>query len=335
MATTRLSDVIVPEVYQSYGAENSPEKTVFVESGVVTADTFLDQIANEGGDTVNIPFWKDLDSTVEPNLSSDDPAQTATPNKITTGKQTARKAYLNQWYSSADLTGEMAGSSPMQRIRNRFGEYWARQFQRRIIASTNGILADNVANDNGDMVVAVAAEAVASQTIDTGFNRDVFTEAVFTMGDMADSLSAIGIHSRVLAQMVKNDDIVYIPDSEGRLNVPTYMGLRVIVDDNMTVTAGTTDGFKYTSVLFGTSAFGFGVGSPDVPIEVERKGMEGNGGGVEYLGERSTWLVHPFGFQSTGTPAALSFSTSELATAGVWDRVVDRKNVPLAFLITN
>lgn len=335
MATVRLTDVIIPEVYTSYQSINSPEKTIFVESGIVISNALLDAKANEGGETVNLPFWNDLDASIAPNLSSDDPTSLAVPNKIAAGKQIARMAYLNQWYSAADLAGEIAGSNPMQRINDRFGRYWQRQWQKRLIASCNGILANNIASYSGDMTVNIAAESIAAQTAATVFNRGAFTDAVYTMGDMAEELTAIGVHSAVMAQMVKNDDIDYIPDSLGRLTIPTYMGLRVIVDDSFTVTAGTTDGFKYTSVLFGRGAFGYGNGTPNVPVEVERQGLQGTGAGVEYLGERKSWLLHPFGFQSVGVPAAESFSLGELATAGVWDRVVERKNVPLGFLITN
>lgn len=336
MATVQLTDVIVPEVYSSYQSVNSPEKTAFVESGIVVMNGLLDAKANTGGDTVNIPFWNDLDSSLEPNLSTDNPASLATPNKITAGKQISRLAYLNQWYSAADLAGEIAGSDPMMRIRDRFGSYWKKQWQKRLIASCNGILADNIANDAGDMVVDVASESIAGQSATTVFNRGSFTDAVYTMGDMAEELTAIGVHSAVMAQMVKNDDIDYIPDSQGRLTIPTYMGLRVIVDDGFTVTAGTTDGFKYTSVLFGRGAFGYGEGTPAVPVEVERQGLQGDGGGVEYLGERKTWILHPFGFADVGTPAGQSYTLAELAAATTWDRVIaDRKNIPMGFLITN
>lgn len=334
MAFTQLSDLIIPEVYASYSSVNSPETTAFFQSGIVVRDELLDQKASTGGDKENIPFWNDLDSSNEPNLSNDT-ANSAVPNKITASKQVARLAYLNQWYSAADLAGEIAGSDPIQRIVNRFGVYWQRQWQRRLISTANGILKDNVTNNSGDMVVNVAAEAIASQTSDTKFNRDVFTETVFTMGDRVSNLTSIGVHSHILQQMVDNDDIIYIPDSQGNLIVPTYMGLRVIVDDGLSVTAGTTDGFKYTSILFGNGAFGYGDGSPRVPVEVTREALQGNGGGVELIGERKTWILHPFGFADVGNPAGQSFTNTELSTGGIWSRVVTRKNVPLGFLVTN
>lgn len=336
MATVQLSDIIDVKVFQDLPSVNSPEKTAFFESGVVTRNSLLDGIATAAGKTAELPFWKDIDATVAPNLSTDNPATLATPDKIVQGEQIARKAFLNKGLSAADLASELAmGSRAMDQIRARVDAYWLRQWQRRLIASCNGVLADNVANNSGDMVINVAVEATASQTATTKFNRDTFTDAVYTMGDAADALRAIAVHSAVMKQMVKNDDIVYVPDSQGRLTIPTYMGLRVIVDDGLPVVAGTTSGFKYTSVIFGEGAFGYGDGAPVVPVEVQREANQGNGAGVETLWTRKTWILNPFGYQNTGTPASVSFSLAELAADAAWSRVVERKNVPISFLVTN
>lgn len=336
MATVRLSDIINTIVFQDLPAVNAPEKTAFFESGIVVRNGLLDSLANAAGKTAELPFWRDIDATIAPNLSNDNPASIATPEKIVQSEQTARKAFLNKGMSATDLATEIAmGPNAMQHIRNRIDTYWLRQWQRRLIATTNGVLADNIAANGGDMVINVASESIAGQSASTRFNADAFTNAVYTMGDMADQLRAIAVHSAVMAQMVKNDEIVYIPDSQGRLIVPTYKGLRVIVDDSLTVTAGTTDGFKYTSVLFGEGAFGYGEGSPVTPVEVDREAAQGNGAGIETLWTRKTWILHPFGYQNTGTPAAESFSLTELAAATAWSRVVERKNTPIAFLVTN
>lgn len=336
MATVQLADIIDATVFQDLPAVNSPEKTAFFQSGVVTRNALLDSIATAAGKTAELPFWKDIDATIAPNLSNDNPASLATPDKIVQGEQSARKAFLNKGLSATDLASEIAmGPRAMEHIRNRVDAYWLRQWQRRLIASCNGVLADNVAANGSDMVVSVAAEATGSQTATTRFNRDSFTDAVYTMGDAADSLRAIAVHSAVMKQMVKNDDIVYIPDSQGNLIIPTYMGLRVIVDDGLPVVAGTTSGFKYTSVIFGEGAFGWGNGAPIVPVAVKREEDQGNGAGVETLWTRKTWLLHPFGYKNTGTPAAVSFSLAELQAATTWERVIERKNVPISFLVTN
>jgi hypothetical protein len=336
IGTTRISDVIVPEVYLTYDAVDSPEKTVFVQSGIIVNNPVLNAQAGSGGDTFNLPFWKDLDSTVEANLSSSDPAVKATAQKLATAKMVGRSRFLNQWYSNADLAGEIAGADANQHVRNRFGTYWSRQFQRTVIAVSNGILADNVVTNAGDMVVDVSSEAIATQFPTTKWSRANFTSAVFTMGDAAEDIAMLAVHSAIMKQMVDADDIDFIPDSNGSLTIPTFMGKRVIVDDGMTVTAGATDGFKYTTVLFGRGAFGYGDGVPKVPVAIERDELGGNGAGIENIGERKTWCLHPFGYQSVGVPTAEGgYTLTELASAAVWTRVVDRKSVPLAFLITN
>lgn len=336
MATTRLTDVIDVTIFQDLPQINGPEKTALFESGIVVRNGLLDTLAAAPGRVAELPFWNDLDGSTEVNYTNDNPATVATPENLDQGEQITRKAFVNQAWQAADLASEVAmGGTAMEAIRAKTDMYFQRQWQRRLIAASNGVLADNVANDSSDMVIDVASESIAGQSATTLFNRDAFTDAVFTSGDASTVYRSICVHSAVMAQMVKNDDITFIPDSQGNLTIPTYMGLRVIVDDGLTVTAGSTDGFKYTSLLFGEGAFGYGVGSPEVPVEVERQALQGNGGGIETLVMRNTWLLHPFGFQTLTTPSAVSFTQAELATAAVWDRIVDRKLVPLSFLITN
>jgi len=341
MATTQLSDIIDVTVFQDLPSVNSPEKTAFFESGVVVRNNLLDSIASAAGKSAELPFWKDLDATSAPNLSNDDPASLATPDKIVQGDQITRKAFLNKGWSVADLASELAMKpKTMDRIRERTDAYWMRQWQRRLIATSNGVLASNVAANDGDMVHSVAANTATATSV---FTRANFTSAVIgTMGDAYDQLSAIAVHSMVYKRMVDNDDIDFIPDSQGNMTIPTFLGNRVIVDDSLPVDPNGSNAAKYTSVIFGAGAFGYGEGSPEVPVEIEREARQGNGGGVETLWTRKTWVLHPFGFAqktsgsgSTAVPAADSYSIAELALAASWERVVERKNVPMAFLVTN
>lgn len=337
MATVRLSDVVIPAVYLSYQTVNNIESIALSQSGIIVRNDVLDAAANNSNKIVNIPFWKDLDQTIEPNASNDDPDDHAVPNKISTGEMAARNSYLNQGYSEMDLTVEILGSEPMQRIRNRFGIYWTRQFQRRLIAMLKGVYADNLANNSGDMVFQVPTlETGATPGATKVFNRNNFVAAAMTLGDAFDSVQALAVHSVVYAQMVNNDDIDFVADSKGSLTIPTYLQKPVIVDDTMPVRAGTTSGFVYTSILFGGGAVGYGVGTPKAPVALVRDETAGNGGGMETLWERKTWLMHPFGFNWTeGSLTELSPMLADLVLDAHWNRVVPRKAVPLAFLDTN
>lgn len=336
MATTRLSDIIDVIVYQDLPQVNGPEKTGFFESGIVTRNALLDSVANREGKQVELPYWMDLDGSVEVNYSSDDPNSSATPQKLGQGEQTARKAFVNQGWSAADLASELAmGGSAMENIRARTSMYFQRQWQRRLVASINGIVADNKANYSGDMVEDIAIEDGDNAAEANKFSQDAFVEAAFTMGDRADEVAAIAVHSVVAKRITKLNGAEDVRDSEGNLLYRAYLGRRIIIDDSLPVVAGGTSGFKYTSVLFAPGAFGYGVGSPETPVEVDRDPKAADGGGIEELWERNTWLLHPFGFQQTGTPAGNSFNLSELAQAANWDRALDRKLVPMSFLITN
>lgn len=340
MATTQLGDVFVPEVYASYTAVNGPEKTAFFDSGVAVRNPALGGLFAQGGRIAELPFWRDLDASDEPNYGTDNPADIATPAKVTTGIQVARLASLNQGYSSADLTAELAGQDPMQQVRNRFGTYWMRNWQRRAIASLQGVLADNVANDGGDMVNTIAAATNTGVGTGTLFSRAAFTAAAFTSGDHYDDYVAIAVHSVVYKRMVDNDDIEFIPDSQGTMTA-TFMGRRVIVDDGLPFTAaagtgGSDAAATYTSFLFGSGLIGFDEGSPKTPVELEREAAQGNGAGVETLWERKSWVIHPFGTAFTSTTLTNGNATlAQLRLAANWDRVVERKNVPFAALVTN
>lgn len=340
MATTQLTDVIIPEVYASYGVIDSPDKNVFVTSGIVQRNALLNRAADRGGKFMHLPYWGDTSNAREANASNDDPADLAAPANLAAIDMQARAAYLNMGFSSMDLVVELAGSDPMQRIRNRFGAYWDRQMQARLIASCVGILADNVASGGSDMLA----------TSPTGYSQGAFVDAAFTMGDGFGVLAAIAVHSFTLSQMVKNNDIEFIRQSEGSLSVPFYMGKRVIVDDDLPLT-NASGVITATSILFGNGAFGWGEGEPNVPVELWRNPRAGNGGGVEELWERKTWLLHPLGYSWSDTDITNRANTNgrtgantgvdefsplipDLRKAANWERKVARKQVPLAFLNT-
>jgi hypothetical protein len=340
MALVRLTDAIIPEVYNSYQGVDSPELTAFYTSGIVTRNPALDQLANAGGKTINVPFWKDIDQSVEPNYSTDDPAVNAAPGKIGSDKQVARTAQMNKGMSAADLVTELAGSNPMLHIKARFATYWTRQWERRVLAAAVGVFAENLATGSAgtasDMINDIAIADGDAATPDNLFSRKAFTRAVFTLGDAFGAVQAIGVHSVIYNRMVDNDDIEFIKDSSGTVQIPTFLGYRVIVDDQMPAVAGATSGYKFTSVIFGSGAFGYGEGTPNVPSEVWRNPQGANGGGIEELWERKTWLIHALGYKwNEASVAGQSPTLAELKLAANWTRVVERKLVPLAYLRTN
>lgn len=179
-----------------------------------------------------------------------------------------------------------------------------------------------------------------------GFDAGAFIDATQTMGDAlmgssGEVLGAIAMHSFVYAQARKAQLIDFVRDADNNTMFATYQGYRVVVDDSMTV-VGTGNDRKFISIIFGNGAIGYGEGSPTNPLAFEREESRGNGGGVETLWTRKTWLLHPLGYSFTSAvitgngseTIARSASWQDLANATNWNRVVERKHVPIAFLVT-
>ncbi|QYC53018.1 major capsid protein [Salmonella phage vB_SalS_TU03] len=345
MAITTIGDIVTGNipVLASYMTEDPVEKTAFFDSGILTPTPYAAEIARGSSNIANLPFWKAIDTSIEPNYSNDVYQDIATPRAIQTGEMMARVAYLNEGFGQADLTVELTSQNPLQSVASRLDNFWQRQAQRRLIATTLGLYNNNVSADDdyhkkGDMVVDVSANK--------GFDAGAFIDATQTMGDAlmggsGEVLGAIAMHSFVYAQARKAQLIDFIRDAENNTMFATYQGYRVIVDDSMTV-VGQDTSRKFISIIFGQGAIGYGEGNPSNPLEYEREASRGNGGGVETLWTRKTWLLHPFGYSFTSavitgnstetTPRSASWQ--DLANATNWKRVVDRKHVPIAFLVT-
>ena len=321
MATTRLADVVVPEEFTSYITQNTMQKSALVAAGVAIRNAEIEAQLTAGADAFTVPNWFDLGDD-EANIVSDDPAVDAVPRKLVAGRQTIRKAFLHNSWSAMNLASELAGDDAIARIKDRATAYWTRQLQKRLIATLNGILADNEAANGGDMVFGSAA---------TAFDATAIINAAATLGDSMRDLSAVAMHSDVYAQALRDDLIATERQSDGGF-IQTFRGLAVVVDDGMPKAAGAPD--TYVTALFGAGAIGYGVVPPRIAdgTEVENKPSSGNGGGQQILHSRVNLAVHPAGFSYVGIPAAVSPSLAELADAANWQRVFERKAIPLAFL---
>jgi hypothetical protein len=332
MAQTQIADVIVPQEFTAYQVENSLLSTALFQSGVVAKNGLIASQLQAGAENFNVPFWSDLGES-EADITSDDPAVLSTPLKITASKQVVRKSFLHQSWSEMSLASELSGDDALARIQSRVSAYWDRQFEKRVIATLQGVLASNVANNGGDMVVDISG-AVGTAA---NFAGAAVIDTALTMGDRLGDVKAIAMHSHVYGEALKNDEITFFKPSVNSLEVATYKGMAVFLDDNLSPAAGV-----YTTILFGLGAIGFAATEPRLGYGTElfRIPAAGNGGGQSTLHSRFNVGIHPLGYAwNDGTGGAAiagdSPSLADLAVAAHWTRVVaQRKSVPLAFLIS-
>ena len=330
MAETRLSDVIVPTVFDPYVSERSIHLNKFFQAGVLVQSPVLFEKLAGGSNTFNFPFWKDLsgDSQI---LDETNPM---TVNAITADKMIARRQLRGKAWCATDLAAQLSGENPIQAIGDRVAQYWATQYEKLLTLTVRGIIADNVANDSSDLVVNIATEDGNSATAANKISAEKTIEAVLKQGDHFGEVYAIAVHSTVYATLLKNDLIDYVQDSRSNLLIPKYMGLNIVVDDDLPVIAGSTSGYKYHSYLFKQGAIAFAE-NPGKYVANEAY-RDPKGIGVDSLYTRRQFCIHPLGFSWVkSNDTATSPSDADLYTATSWNRVYNAKNAGVIALISN
>lgn len=313
---TKIADVIVPEVFNPYVVERTAELTALYLGGIISTDAQLNRLATAGGTSINMPFWNDLQG--QSQLLDDNTA--LTPKKINANRDLARLHLRGDAWGVNDLAEALSGDDPMGTIGDLVAEYWARDFQRIIIASLQGVFASNAANNAtaeypaGDMVFDAAAPV----------SVDAIVDVLGTMGDAEGGLTAIAMPSSV-HRALKKARALDDPARTGEvLSLPSIDGKSIIVDDGCPVVGGIASCY-----LFGQGAIGMGTGSAPTPTETDRDSLAGE----DYLINRNHFVMHPRGVKFTGANmAGLTPSNVELADAANWERVYERKNVRLAEL---
>ena len=289
---TRISDVVVPEIFSPYVQQMTQEKSRLIRSGAITMDPTLNIALAGGGLTFDEPSFKDLDNDTD-NVSTDDPATNSSPNKIGTATEIQVRLSRNNSWSSMDLTADLAGADPMMAIANRVSDYWARRQQAAFVATLNGVFADNAAAPSAsehvqnDMTHDISGASFVDGV--TNFSAEAFIDGTATMGDSMEDLTMLMVHSIVYARMLKNNLIDFVSDSinGNAVRIPTFLGREVIVDDGVPRTNGV-----FSTWLFGRGAVRGGMGSPKVPTEIDRKPAAGNGSGQDVLFNRTEWIIH-------------------------------------------
>ena len=166
---------------------------------------------------------------------------------------------------------------------------------------------------------------------EAGFKLSVFLGAAGIL------TVALGFASQTSASNL----ISFQPIADQTPEFGRYQNMTVVIDDGLPV-VGATGSERYVSVIANPGAIGYAERQPpgEEGLEYDREPARGNGGGAETLWSRRDFIVHPFGYSFTsdtitgnGTetrPASASWA--DLVLADNWERKLDRKQVPIAFV---
>jgi hypothetical protein len=323
MAITKISDVIVPELFNPYVINRTMELSAFFKSGIVVNSPEFDRLASEAARTHNMPFFEDLQGDSEATLED----VKMTPNKIGSNKDVSTTILRQKMWGSTNLAAALAGADPAKAIGDLIAEYWARDMQRELFAILEGVFGTYTPEGEGAAAITPMKDHILDLTSSKGdaqyISASAFIDASQLLGDAQGQLTGVGMHSATKAYLKKRNLIETERDSTD-VEFETYQGKRVTVDDGCPVADGV-----YTTYLFGAGAIAYGNGSPvgHVPTETDRDKQ--TGGGIDYIINRKAFILHPRGIAYTGKVRANVETPlrSELKMAQNWNPVYEPKQL--------
>ena len=317
-STTKIADVIQPEIFTQYVINRTMELSELIESGIAEHSAEFDALASGPNTLIHMPFWNDL--TGEPEIM-DDKGHTV-PGKLSTGQDIARKIAFTKSFGANALVGHLAGDDPMRVIADRFAVYWNRVYQKVLLKQLEGVFTSAKMKDKVLDITKLSDEKAL-------ISGDTFLDACQLMGDAKDSITAVMMNSAVETKLRKLD-LLERTEALSAMGKPiyTFMGHRVVVDDAMKYDKEKKEAEMY---LFGNGAIAWGNGhdSKIKETEVVRDGL--SLAGEDILVNRKISILHPRGIKFTESSVAGTFPTiAELAKGTNWERVYEPKAIRIS-----
>lgn len=323
MPITKISDVIVPELFNSYVVNRTMELTALCKSGIIVNSPEFDKLASEAARTHNMPFFEDLAGESEPVLED----KKMTPAKIGSNKDISTTIFRQKMWASTNLAAALAGADPMKAIGDLVAEFWARDMQKELIALLSGIFGSYT--PDGGQETTPMADHILDLTKMTNatakiISAEAFIDACQLMGDAQGILTDVAMHSATKTYLKKKNLISTERDSTD-VEFEVYQGRRVTVDDGCPVDKNGV----YTTYLFSQGAVALGNGSPEGHVATEFDRDKQTGGGVDFLINRKAYILHMRGVAYTGkvrenveTP-----TREEMANPENWNPVYEPKQL--------
>jgi len=294
---------------EAYNAGTNPFRT----AGVMTSSAAIAAtLADGAGIRTEVQAWNDLEY-VESNISNDDPADRATPLKMDTKLWSAVRNHRNVGISGMNLVQDFTGVDPLTALSSRISNYKNSDEVALFFAVLDGIT-KTTDTETKKLI----------QTMDGDFDiKQVLKMLQASKGDNAGVIKTIGMNSaRYLDLQLAG--IVETTRSTADTDVATVAKLKVVVDDRFgDRVIGLGDGlFHYSSAPQARKS-----------VEVESDASAGHGSGQDTIWFRWKQIIHPMGFDFTGTFAAKGGpSHTDLAEANAYKLATDPKKVPLVIL---
>jgi hypothetical protein len=225
----------------------------------------------------------------------------------------------------------------MAAIGAKIADYIANQRQKDLLSCLAGVFGSIGSTSASAAFFPLTIDGESGDTPTTLSPRHV-AEARSLLGDQGEKLAAMCVHSKVFYDLVERKAIDYVTETDARLTssvtdfvggsiagaygnptVPTYMGLRVIVSDDVQ-TDGSGSSTEYATYFFTQGAIASGE-QMAMQTETDRDILAKS----DAMSIDLHYCYHPVGAKwgvTTSNP-----TRAQLATVGNWSKVYETKNL--------
>jgi hypothetical protein len=316
----------IPQLFLAYQQQEIQDRNALVTSGLMVTNDAIQAEFAKGGKTIDLPFFGDLtgDSQVLDDVNG------LIADTLNGDLQTGVRNMRGKAWKASDLAGDLSGSDPMRAIASRTGQYWVRDMQKTLISVLKGMF-----GPGGPLVTSHAVGGVSTE-----LTQSAMVSGIAKLGDAGEELTGIAMRSPVFYRLMDLDLIVPASTTsqlDSRLSAQTlergtYLGRPVIMDNTLPVDVGAGIGGKdvHHTYFFGPGAVAYATAPAKVPVEPDRDSQRG----IDYLFNRTHYLIHPNGVSWVGNAAGNSPTNEELATGSNWKKVfTDDRNIRITRLL--
>jgi hypothetical protein len=362
IGTTRLSDLVVPEVWYPYFVQQSVKTSALLRSGILMMSEEYNRLAGNAGLKFDIPFLRPL--VERSNEWRADGTNSTTAEKLVAGTTTTALRKRRHKLGMNDLAAHISGISTIVRMGKASWGFnasiepgdmsgalafmmtnlWNEDLQASLISVLKGSFASttNVANVNDSNSPGLAElnlnVAVTTGTITSANKVSPVTlgRAASLLGDFGGMLSTLIVHSDVYFANLQPSNIT----PQQQTNSQTwafnkYLDYNLIFDDQLPVDRTNPLYPVYTSYLIAPGAIAFGEAelAPGLGAEITRDGDQAE----DFLHTRKAYFMQPQGVSYAGTVPAHGAGPSDatMELGATWARSNFIKNIGMVQIKTN
>ena len=337
-----LADIVKRNNLSRYVSEAIKERSLFLKSGAVARNSFLD--AKEGGTRIQVPEFNPVSPTEEVMTGAANwgtsTAGYLTPQKITTDTQIASICHRGFAYAVDDIATLAAGEDPMLHIRNQLADAINKLNSQRLFYQLHGLFGGALSGNKLDI-----GKAGTGADADNFLTASTVARARNLLGERGEELDTLVIHPTVAYYLYQVGMLTF---STSALSTGTgiqwggggvgitdrsigqFAGMNVVIDSQVnTVHPGTTGHQKeFRCYLIKSGTILEGEQSP-LSIESDRNILSKQD--VMSVDYHSAYHV----MGTKWTSATDNPTNAQLANDNNWGITYDADLIPIVELIVN